>query len=246
MTVPVIVPVTARRTAAVAGSCLLLPFLLAGCTSSSAPSAMTAAQADRLALARFTEYQLGAGTIQAVVPISGQTFKISGRVDWRSHRGLATIAPTSAGAPASTVQLLEWTPDWLAVRGTWNGSVPDSPPADGWTPREWQSGAELDTVLRLILDLAADRPENAQLLRQSGAAVLRRDTVGNDPVTVYQGPSSQDGTGSHTRYWIADDGSLLRFEARVGDDATWARVDVNRGPAKPVPAIPGSQAQAGD
>jgi len=238
-------PFTARMTAGMAGCCLLLPLLLAGCTSSSALPAMTTAQADRLALARFSEYQLGAGAIEAVVPISGQTFKISGRADWRSHRGLATIAPTTAGAPASSVQLLEWTPDWLAVRGTWNGSVPDSPPPDGWTLREWQTGAELDTVLRLTLDLAADRPENAQLLRQSGAAVLRRDTVGNEPVTVYQGPSSQDGTGSHTRYWIADDGSLLRFEARVGTDAAWARVDVNRGPAKPVPAIPGPQSQPG-
>ena len=230
----------ARRTAAVAGSSLLLPFLLTSCTSPATSATMTAAQADRLSLARFTEYQLGASSIDALVPISGQTFKISGRVDWTAHRALATIGSATAGAPASAAQLLQWTPDWLAVRGTWQGAVPDAPPPDGWTFRQWQPGAELDTVLRLILELAADRPENAQLLRQSGAAVLRTDTVGGEPVTVYQGPTSQTGTDSHTRYWIADDGSLLRFEARIGTDSAWARVDVLRGTAKPVPPIPGT------
>jgi hypothetical protein len=207
---------------------------------------MSAAQADRLALARFTEYQAGASSIEAFVPISGQTFKVSGRIDWRQHRGIAVITPTAsptaaAAVPASDTQLLLWTSDWLAVRGTWKGAAPDKPPSDGWTFRGWQPGAELDTVLQLILRLAADRPENAQLLRQSGAAVLRTDTVGTEPVTVYQGPSPQDGSGSHTRYWVADDGSLPRFEARVGTDTDWARVDVAPGPAKPVPAIPGTQ-----
>jgi hypothetical protein len=202
---------------------------------------MSAAQADRLALARFTEYQLGAGSIEALVPISGQTFKLSGRVDWKQHRALATITPAATAAPATDTQLLLWTPDWLAVRGTWKGAVPDTPPPDGWTVRGWQPGTELDTVLRLALQLAADRPENAQLLRQSGAAVLRTDTLGTEPVTVYQGPSSLDGGGSHTRYWVADNGSLLRFEARVGAGSDWARVDMAPGPARPVPPIPGTQ-----
>lgn len=239
--------VPSRRTgrARLACRCLVLACCLTGCTSQPAPAAMSAAQADRLALARFTEYQSGASAIEALVQISGQTFKVSGRVDWKQHRALAVITPTaaaSAAAPASDTQLLLWTPAWLAVRGTWNGAAPDTPPPDGWTLRDWQPGAELDTVLQLILQLAADRPENAQLLRQSGAAVLRTDTVGTQPVTVYQGPPSQDGTGSHTRYWVAQDGSLPRFEARVGTDTHWAQVDLAPGHAAPVPAIPGIQA----
>jgi hypothetical protein len=230
-----------RLTAGLACACLLLPFLLTGCTSNPAPATMTVAQADHLALARFTEYQLGASTIQALVPISGQSFTITGRIDWRAHRALAVITPTNTpSAPASATQLLLWTPNWLAVHGTWKGPAPTTPPPDGWTPRPWQPGAELDTVLRLILDLAAARPENAQLLRQSGAIALRTDTVGTRPVTVYQGPPSADGTGSHTRYWIADDNTLLRFEARAGTDPDWARIDIKPGPAKPVPPIPGT------
>ena len=109
----------------------------------------------------------------------------------------------------------------------------------------FRSGADLDTALELILDLSTDRPENAQALQRSGAGVLRRDSVDGDQVTVFAGPPengsavTDSATGSHTRYWIADDGSLRRFEALVDGSTAWTEVDLVPGTAPAVPHIPG-------
>ena len=202
-------------------------------------SAMTSAQADLLALARFNDYQNGVSAIDAAIPISGQDFTLDGRVDWQSHLGYATL--TSAQQGGGT-ELLQWTPNGIAVRGNWNGPLPATPPAAGWDVRAWQQGADLDSALQLILDLGADRPENAQLLQQSGASVLRNDSVGGVPVTVFAGPpESASGTDSHTRYWIAEDGTLRRFEALIDGSTTWTEVNIAPGTAGAVPHIPGMQ-----
>lgn len=191
--------------------------------------AMTASQADLLALARFDDYQNGVSAIDAVIPVSGQDFRLDGRVDWRSHLGYATLA---ASRPGVGSELLQWSPNGIAVRGGQSGPPPATLTADGWMLRPWQPGADLDTVLQLVLDLGADRPENAQLLQQSGAGVLRRDSVGGRAVTVFAATP-------HTRYWIADDGTLRRFEAQVDGSSAWTRVDIAPGSAPAVPHIPG-------
>ena len=202
-------------------------------------SAMTSAQADLLALARFDDYQNGVSAIDAAIPISGQEFTLAGRVDWRDHLGYATL--TSAQQGGGT-ELLQWTPNGIAVRGSWSGPLPATPPAAGWDVRAWQQGADLDSALQLILDLGADRPENAQLLQQGGAGVLRTDSVGGVPVTVFSGPpGAPGGSNSHTRYWIADDGTLRRFEALIDGSTTWTEVNIAPGTAQPVPHIPGMQ-----
>jgi hypothetical protein len=210
-------------------------------TTSSSPdqtTAMTSAQADLLALARFNDYQNGVSAINAEIPVSGQEFALDGRVDWQNHLGYATLA----SAQQSGAELLQWTPNGIAVRGNWTGPLPATPPADGWTVRAWQQGADLDSALQLILDLAADRPENAQSLQQSGASVLRDADIGGEHVTVFAGPpETQGGTNSHTRYWIADDGTLRRFEALIDGSTTWTEVDVAPGSAPAVPQIPGMQ-----
>jgi hypothetical protein len=202
-------------------------------------SAMTPAQSDLLAHARFNDYQNGVSAIDAEIPVSGQEFTLTGRVDWQNHLGYATL--TSAQQAGGT-ELLQWTPNGIAVRGNWTGPLPATPPADGWTVRAWQQGADLDTALQLILDLGADHPENAQSLQQSGAEVLQNATLGGEHVTVFAGPpETQGGTDSHTRYWIADDGTLRRFEALIDGSTTWTEVDIAPGPAPAVPQIPGMQ-----
>ena len=203
-------------------------------------SAMTSAQADLLALARFNDYQNGVSAIDAEIPVSGREFTLDGRVDWRNHLGYATL--TSAAQPTGGAELLQWTPDGIAIRGSWSGPPPAAPPADGWEVRAWQQGADLDSALQLILDLGADRPENAQLLQQSGAGVLRSADVGGEHVTVFAGPpETQGGTDAHTRYWVADDGTLRRFEALIDGSTTWTEVDIAPGAAPAVPHIPGMQ-----
>lgn len=201
------------------------------------PSAMTSSQADLLALARFNDYQNGVSAIAATIPISGQDFRLVGRVDWHSHLGYATFAAAQQGEGGT--ELLQWTPDGIAVRGAWTGPLPAQPPADGWTVRAWQQGADLDTALQLILDLASDRPENAQLLRQSGAEVLRHDSVSGTAVTVFAGPPVNSSGAAHTDYWIAGDGTLRRFEAQLDGSAAWTEVDIAPAPAAAVPHIPG-------
>ena len=202
-------------------------------------SAMTSAQADLLALARFNDYQNGVSAIDAEIPISGQEFTLDGRVDWQSHLGYATLA---SAQQAGGTELLQWTPNGIAVRGNWTGPLPATPPADGWTVRAWQQGADLDSALQLILDLAANRPENAQQLRQSGAIVLRETNIGAAHVTIFAGPpETQGGANSHTRYWIADNGTLRRFEALIDGSTTWTEVNITPGSAPPVPQIPGMQ-----
>jgi hypothetical protein len=215
-------------------------------------TAMTSAQADLLAVARYNDYQNHVSAIEASVPISGQMFELDGRVDWRSRLGYATLTARQQGGGT---ELLQWTPNGIAVRGGWgwSGPLPATPPSDGWEVRAWQPGADLDTALQLILALGADQPENAQQLQHSGAGVLRRDSIGGEPVTVFAGPpesgaggstaagdtASPAGSGSHTRYWITADGSLRRFEALVDGSTAWTEVDIAPGRAPAVPHIPG-------
>jgi hypothetical protein len=218
-------------------------------------TAMSSAQADLLAVARFNDYQNRVSAIKASVPISGQTFELDGRVDWQNRLGYATLTARQQGGGT---ELLQWTPNGIAVRGGWgwSGPLPATPPADGWEVRAWQPGADLDTALQLILALGADKPENAQQIQRSGAGVLRHDSIGGEPVTVFAGPpesgggsagvgagtggtTSPAGAGSHTRYWITADGSLRRFEALVDGSTAWTEVDIAPGRAPAVPHIPG-------
>jgi hypothetical protein len=199
------------------------------------PTAMTASEANLLALARFSDYQNGVTAIDATIPVSGQDFRLDGRVDWRNHLGYATLAAPIA---SEGTELLQWSPSGIAVRGNWTGPLPKVLSADGWMVRAWQPGADLDTALQLILDLGTDRPENAQQLKQSGASVLRRDHIGSASVTVFTGPP---GGASHTRYWVADDGTLRRFEALINTSTTWTSVELTPGPASAIPHIPGMQ-----
>ena len=233
-----------KRTVAIAATVVIAAALGAALCLTTLPdqgpaSAMTASQADLLVRARVDDYQNGVTAIDATIPVSGQDFRLDGRVDWRAHLGYATLAarPSQGGG----TELLQWTPNGIAVRGSWTGRLPATPPADGWMLRQWQQGADLDTALQLILDLGSDRPESAQLLRRAGASALRRDSIGNGPVTVFAGPPEAATGSAHTRYWVSDAGTLRRFEALVDGSTTWVRVDLAPGSAPPVPHIPGTR-----
>lgn len=166
-----------------------------------APRPLTAGEADRLALARFTAYRRGTGEVTATIPSRGRTITLTGRVDWRRHRGYAEIHD-DAGPPAR--ELVHWTPHHVAALPRWTGGLPDRPPASGWEVHPLPPhGSALDSVLLLLLGLGADRPDNAQLLARSDARRVRDDRIGDVPVLVASGPGAPGapvtGGGSATR-----------------------------------------------
>ncbi len=210
---------------------LLLGLLagVAGCgRDGSGPRALSAEEAERLALIRLTNYERGTSAFMAAVPVGSMRMRLDGRVDWPGNVGYALV--TVAGGPA---QLLQWTPARIAVLPDWEGPLPDRPPAAGWLARTPVRTASFDAALLLILALAHDRPENAELLRQNGARRLRTVTRDGERLTVFQGPDR-----GRIRYWVDADGELRRIEAQVGGDADTI-VDLLPGPAPAVIPVPG-------
>ncbi|MDN3020283.1 hypothetical protein [Streptomyces sp. S.PB5] len=92
-------------------------------------------------------------------------------------------------------------------------------------------GGPLDVGLRLVLGMASDRPENAQLLAQSGPLWLRDDRIEGRSLDVFSGPrprpqgSAAPSGSSPLAYWIDDDGDLRRLTATLGQSRT-VTVDV--------------------
>jgi hypothetical protein len=193
--------------------------LVAACGADPQPRPLSAAEAERLALARFANYRFRTETFTATVPTGAGRIALHGRVDFVGHLGYAEMSTDGRHDDASS-GLLQWTPSAVAFRGGTGQAATDPPPSDRWQYRPLQQGPELDTALRLLLGLGADRPDNVQLLRQSTARWVRADTVGDTPVDVIDGPqpAHQDTTkAARVRYWLDTAGLLRRVEARIGD-----------------------------
>ncbi|MFI0814921.1 hypothetical protein ACH4TX_05645 [Streptomyces sp. NPDC021098] len=120
----------------------------------------------------------------------------------------------------------------VEAAGEPGGVLPAHPPRHGWARRALTTRAStIDTTLLLLLNLAADRPDNARLLLRSGARRLGREKVAGVPVTVFAGPSATKPQATapkaarlapgRTRYWIAADGRLRRFSARLAGGTEW-------------------------
>ncbi|MER6090309.1 hypothetical protein [Streptomyces bluensis] len=199
-------------------------------TTTTAP-ALTTRQAELLALTRFTNYRRGTTQITADIPVQGHPARLTGRLDWRHGTGLA-ILQGNGGVLEHGRHLLRWNHTTVSVRHNWTGPLPTPPPQRGWAQRELTARAStIDTALLLLLSLAADRPDNAQLLLRSGARRLGDEEVAGVPVTVFAGPSATPPQGatpetarttpSRTRYWVEAGGRLRRFSARLGGGTEW-------------------------
>lgn len=193
-----------RRRALVGASAALLAaasLALGGCSSPAAPSSpngegeqLSSAQALQLAQARF---RLGSsGTFSADVR--------SGQADDVKHYTARLTVDTSEHRAWGT--LLRG-PEKLAV----SEDVALSPSEvikrqDGtWVPGANAAG------LQLVFSLASDRPENEQLLRQSGARYLGDARVGETPTSVFRLPSGAQDTG-RSRLWVDADGDIKRLD----------------------------------
>jgi hypothetical protein len=198
---------------------------------------LTEPEANRLAVVRFGNYRAGGRHFTATVTNSSGPLSLVGDLDTRAHVGYAAAEFTDAGR--STVAVLRWTPGSVS---TWldAGDSRTPPPALPAGPPQRRAlepaNSTVDAVLRLLLGLSSDRPENAVLLRQSDARWLRQDHVGGAVTDVIQGPSAGS-AGSSLRYWVDSGGRLLRVEADFAD----ARAVVDLGPGfVPIPREAGS------
>ena len=239
-----------RATSAVLAVLALGSLTLAGCAAGTAEpesprvTGLTTEQAERLAVTRFRNFD--AGVREITVTVSGLDtgdVEVAGWYDYATHTGYGSA--TSAGEDAG---LIWWSADTIATRegATGDGTAPLPLPSDGW-----QSGAldptstSLANALALATNLGSDRPENPQLLAQSDAAFLEKDTIDGTEVEVFLGPSA-DGTAesssaadlsSRARYWVGDTGTLLRFESPLGDGSTGATATIELGDSSDI-ALP--------
>ncbi len=86
---------------------------------------------------------------------------------------------------------------------------------------QWANVALADgpsPALAVVFALSADRPENAQLLRQSDARYLGSLDVEGEAQQVFRLPSADGESAARTRLWLDEDGRLQRLD--TGDDTT--------------------------
>ncbi|MEV7612007.1 hypothetical protein [Streptomyces sp. NPDC089799] len=233
---------------------LLCMLALGGCTTGTSADdraalarPLTAAEADRAALARFTTYRRGTGDVTMTIPYRGTTVTLTGRVDWRRRLGYAEVG---SGGNLTARELIQWNQHTVVALPRWSGGLPEQPPAGGWQPhRITPHASPLDAALLLLMGLGSDRPDNAQLLARSSARWIKDDHIGTTPVTVFAGPgspgaSSDPNKPGNTRYWIDGEGNLLRFSARAAGETSWMTAELAPARAIPVPAPVAELAEA--
>ncbi|MFD7033068.1 hypothetical protein ACFWAR_34100 [Streptomyces sp. NPDC059917] len=178
-------------------------------------------EAQLLALVRLSAYESSPAGMTVRVPGPAGVTVVDAVVDYRTRRASGTFSvPGRPGVGGA----LAWD----------DGSV-SVDPAGG--PRRWSRRGytrdPLDRALRLTLQLGHDRPENAQLLAQSGARWLGRRRLpgaerGEGPFAVFAGPRPprREGAGaSPLTYWVGAAGTLRRVEAHLSGEGPAATVD---------------------
>jgi hypothetical protein len=218
-------------------------FLIPGSGSGpSGPRALTSDETSRLAITRFRNYEAHGRSVTITVPGTAGGLIVTGSVDYRGKLGYGVVHGT--GRDASSDGLIEWTAAAVFVHPMANapGHAPASPPRSGWYSRPLRSsGSSLDSALTIALSLGSDRPDNAQLLSQNGAAWWGRDQVNGHPVDVMTGPSSRDraGTAGSVRYWVGSDGTMYRTRVSVGSETQPVVIDFDTQKYVPVTPVPG-------
>ncbi|MFE7465153.1 hypothetical protein ACFU6R_13785 [Streptomyces sp. NPDC057499] len=254
------VPPRPRRTApsrklrvlllALAGLALLGATAFMALSKREGPRPVTLDEAQRLAMTRFAMYEAGTVAVDTTVKGGGGTTTVRGLVDYRTRHAVGRYTATRAGG--TETGLIAWDATGLAVApgpalapGA-HGMAAIVRAAAASKPRSWSprvyTGDPLDSALRLVMSLAADRPDNPQLLTRAGPLHLREETLGTTAYTVFSGPrrsGSARGSRSPLTYWVDGEGRLGRVEARIASLPDPARTDFAPGPAGlRVPAQP--------
>ncbi|MFI1731410.1 hypothetical protein ACH40E_19775 [Streptomyces acidicola] len=219
-------------------------FLVAdGGSGAGGPRPPTTDEANRLAITRFRNYQAQGRAVTITVPGTAGGLTVTGSVDYRRKLGYGVVHGT--GRDTSSDGLIQWTRTSVFVHPMANAPAhaPASPPRSGWYSRPLQSsGSALDTSLAIALKLGSDRPDNAELLPQNGAAWWGRDQVDGHRVDVMTGPSSpgRSGTAGSVRYWIGSDGTMYRVRVRVSSEPQPVVIDFDTQKYVPVKPVPGT------
>lgn len=211
---------------------------LSGCAASpasdNAPRPVSSTESELLALARFANFDHGSRGFTTTVQERGVELRLQGWVDYPAQLGYAAVTGDFRS------QAMIWTDGTIGIIAREPDAQGDPllpMPAldDPGLARDVMdpSASRLDALLGIISALGADRPDNPLLLRQAGALWLRADDVDGTPVTVFAAPPSDtprdasappltaDSAG--LRLWLDTTGTMLRAEARIGDQ--WTTID---------------------
>ncbi|WP_461009949.1 hypothetical protein [Streptomyces capparidis] len=219
-------------------------FLVAdGGSGDGGPRPLTSDEANRLAIARFRNHEAHGRAVTITVPGSAGALTVTGSVDYRRKLGYGVVRGT--GRSTSSDGLIQWTATTVHVRPMTDAPAhaPASPPRSGWYDRPLlSSGSALDSSLAIALGLGSDRPDNAELLPQNGAAWWGRDRVDGRRVDVMSGPAAPDrpGTAGNVRYWVDADGTMHRVRVSMASEPEPVLIDFDTRayvPVKPAPGV---------
>ncbi|MCO1597767.1 hypothetical protein M8C17_21685 [Micromonospora sp. RHAY321] len=216
---------------------------------------LTIAEGERLAAMRVTNLRDLRAGVRVTVGAGAARTELVGWVDWSRALLYLDVGGPGAGAERGLLQragpVLVIRPDPAAVPTP--AAPPLVPPADRWRLHRPAPDARLVPVLDLLLGLAADRPDPAQALRDSGARWLARDTVAAGPVDVVEAPlpgGTSPATGDRraggdadgqARYWLDQDARLHKLVVGLpGVGAVTVTVNrADRPTLRPVDALGG-------
>ncbi|MFF7648904.1 hypothetical protein ACFZCY_03405 [Streptomyces sp. NPDC007983] len=206
------------------------------------PRALTSDQANLLAVTRFRNYQEGGRAVTIDVPGTAGGLVVTGSIDFRGKTGYGVVRGT--GRDASSDGLIQWTATSVLVHPMANApaKAPARPPGSGWYSRPLRtSGSSLDSSLAIALKLGSDRPDNAELLPQNGAAWVGRERLDGHQVDIMTGPGTRarSGTAGTVRYWIGSDGTMYRVRVGVASASRPVVIDFDTHKYVPVRPVPG-------
>lgn len=239
-----------------AASILAIGLLLAGCAAASPdppptasvdqPQRLTSEQADALAAMRYRNFVAGVVGFDAEIVGQRGDLALIGWVDFGQRTGYARAIPSDGSA-----FLLVWDSSQVAFLdgAEPSESIPPAvPPTSGWQTAPLDpTASELTRVITALILLAEDRPDNPQLLRQSGARYLGEEEISGVVLQRFSGaaadPSAGDVIDLGTQYWLDTEGLLARFGIRLGGDVL-SIVDLDREatPAASLPLVSGLEA----
>ncbi len=185
--------------------------LLASCGLSEQKSTsrpLTQQEAADLAQSVNLNYLKGGATftISTVIAPGQGALQLSGSIDWKNHIGNARVSTalqnsTLVGVAWSTNAIAESRPAFEEQLSKFGGIAPH------FIIRKPNMNRRIDQVVAVVMGLAAEQPENSQLILQKpGSVFLREDELRDKAVRVLR-------YGERNVFWIAkESGLLLRFE----------------------------------
>lgn len=241
--------------AGVAAVLVLVAALGAGCsddgdpdpspTPSTGPRPLTVEEADLLAGVRANNYRREVVPFEVDVPVDTSLVTLVGRADMRDHLAVAGGTSTQTdGSGSAAYATFAWNLGQMAIVDTDAAPTQDQlaqaakVPTARWEVHDLASSTQpLDQVARVLLNLAQDRADNAQLLRQNGAEYRGTTVVDGKDVTIMTAASGASQT--LTYYVDPETGQLVRVDVDLGASrpATITFLDGDESTLGPVPVI---------